>query len=285
MDNSNTGNVWMFGYRKKDDEVEDSERDVEVSDKITGNYLQVIDCYGYPDCPTYKDAFLDKDFLYNLKNFNKELRDKYAYLEISFQPVQKIGFFEGDLNFVLDDDEKMLNQSVEINGEKKSVTTLKTITMDRTIAEILNSNVEKGRGFKEIDYTRVETTIPVLLGNAYKEYYELGDELELNYLSLDVIFEVIGFYNLGTNISVSNQEIILDNYICMPAFDDSTNIAASNEMFQKLYGIQKSKGYVLVSEECSAESIESYREDIKAMSKKNKVYFDFATLRTELLIE
>ena len=108
-----------------------------LPDKIDGNYLQVIECYGYDGHPTYQEAFSDGEFVKNLKCFNEHLHDEYSYFELSFQSAQKIGYYNGDIDFVLDNDKTMFNQKIELNGRRTYVTTLKTVMIDFGISQIL----------------------------------------------------------------------------------------------------------------------------------------------------
>ena len=130
-----------------------------------------------------------------------------------------IGHYDGDVRFVLDDDESMLNQVVEINGKQTYVTTLKTVTLDQKVAGILSKYVENGRSFNSDEYTVVDENIPVILGSEYADIYSIGDTIQANYLSLDVCFKIIGFLEEGTQFSISDQDIVLDYYICLPAFE------------------------------------------------------------------
>lgn len=81
--------------------------------------------------------------------------------------------------------------------------------------------VEEGEDFLEKDYQYEEgQTVPVLLGAAYQEVFELGDIIRANYLFQDMQFQVIGFlddtaffYNRSNNEMTS-----CERYILMPAF-------------------------------------------------------------------
>ena len=115
-----------------------------LPDKIDGNYLQVIECYGYDGHPTYQEAFSDGEFVKNLKCFNEHLHDEYSYFELSFQSAQKIGYYNGDIDFVLDNDKTMFNQKIELNGRRTYVTTLKTVMIDFGISQILEEHIDIG---------------------------------------------------------------------------------------------------------------------------------------------
>ena len=65
----------------------------------------------------------------------------YDYFQLSFQSAQKIGYYNGNIDFVLDNDKSMLNQEVELNGKKTYVTILKTVMIDCSISQILKDHI------------------------------------------------------------------------------------------------------------------------------------------------
>ena len=262
-----------------------NENKEELPSEIDGNYLQIYDCYDYDGYPTYEEAFADRKLVKNLKDFNEYLHDEYSYLELSFQPVQKIGYYDGDIDFVQDNDETMLNQSVELDGKQEYVTTLKTVMIDYKISQILDKYIDSGRGFENGDYQLSDFEIPVILGSKYADKYNINDELELNYLFTKVVFKVVGFFEPSTKLSILEQDIILDNYICMPAFETNIKANYSNETFLQLYNIQKNKGMVLIPDSSSEEEVEKYRKQLTESAKEYGLCFDFATLQTDILIE
>lgn len=189
------------------------------------------------------------------------------------------------MKFVLDNDESMLNQEVEIDGEQTYVTTLKTVSLDSEIAEILSKHIVKGRAFNSEDYTIVDENIPVILGSDYAGIYSIGDTIKANYLSLNVSFEIIAFFEENTELSILNQNIILNNYICLPSFDADLKLNDSNKKFLQIYNIQKNCGYILIEDECSEEMIEKYRNDVYQLAREYNLYYDIATLQTNIYID
>ena len=256
-----------------------------LPDKIDGNYLQVIECYGYDGHPTYQEAFSDGEFVKNLKCFNEHLHDEYSYFELSFQSAQKIGYYNGDIDFVLDNDKTMFNQKIELNGRRTYVTTLKTVMIDFGISQILEEHIYIWRSFETADYEVTDRKIPVILGSEYAKKYTVGDELELNYLFLNATFTVVGFLKPDTSFTILNQEITLDNYICIPAFEANMKVDSLNKVFLQLFYIQKNKGMILIPDSCSEEEVEEYRKLISESAKEYGLYFDLATLQTDILIE
>lgn len=264
---------------------ERTERKEGIQNQINGNYLQVIDRYDYDGFPTYQEAFSDRELVKKLKCFNEYLHDEYDYFELSFQSAQKIGYYDGNIDFVLDNDKSMHNQEVELNGKKTYVTTLKTVMIDCSISQILKDHINEGRCFEDDDYEIADNKIPVILGSEYSKRYIVGDELELNYLSLNAIFTVVGFLEPDTSFTILNQKVTLDNYICIPAFETNMTVDFQNKLFLQLFYIQKNKGMIMISDNCTEEEVEEYRNLISESAKEYGLYFDLATLQTKILIE
>lgn len=256
-----------------------------ASDRIDGNYLEVFELYDYSGYPSFEEAFKDSQLIEHLKKLNQQLHSKYHYLEISLQSSQVIGHYDGDVRFVLDDDESMLNQVVEIDGKQTYVTTLKTVTLDQKVAGILSKYVENGRSFNSDEYTVVDENIPVILGSEYADIYSIGDTIQANYLSLDVCFKIIGFLEEGTQFSISDQDIVLDYYICLPAFETNLEMNDQNEKFLQIYNLQKNCGFIQIEDNCSEDMVEKYRNDIFQLAEENDLYYDAATLQINLCID
>lgn len=58
-----------------------------------------------------------------------------------------------------------------------------------------------------------------------------------------------------------------------------------NKVFLQLFYIQKNKGMILIPDSCSEEEVEEYRKLISESAKEYGLYFDLATLQTDILIE
>lgn len=69
----------------------------------------------------------------------------------------------------------------EING--KRVTATEAIQVSKNFFDLFPVNITKGRSFKstDFDYQSMQT-IPVILGNAYQEYFSLGDTFDAYYI-------------------------------------------------------------------------------------------------------
>lgn len=80
-----------------------------------------------------------------------------------------------------------------------------------------NITAEEGRLFNKEDYN-LKSSIPILLGSEFKEYFKLHDHLQLSYLSKHFDGEVIGFINDDCYYNDSYNLRKLDQYIILPSF-------------------------------------------------------------------
>lgn len=82
-------------------------------------------------------------------------------------------------------------------------------------------HIAKGNGFTASDYRYKQgTTVPVLLGNAYRTQYKIGDTFKGNYLSKNFTFKVIGFLKKRSFYLPSCKDKFesVERYIILPAW-------------------------------------------------------------------
>ena len=93
--------------------------------------------------------------------------------------------------------------------------------------------VEEGNFFGDFKYN-LGDIVPIILGNAYKEFYEIGDTFNGDYFLFpkETLYEVVGFtsknakyYNLNLSTYIS-----LDHYILVPDVDIDENNAYRKEV-------------------------------------------------------
>lgn len=142
--------------------------------------------------------------------------------------------------------EDLTNQVVHIDGNETYVTPFKAIQLGATAFNLLFNadDICEGVGFNTTDFND-DTIVPVILGYGYKEFYHLGDVLELNYIFKPTKFEVIGFLKKDTTLTLNTHKHNLNQYICSPFFDIIT-IPEDNEaeLFQLRYYLQKNHRYI-----------------------------------------
>lgn len=97
----------------------------------------------------------------------------------------------------------------------------KALQVSDEFFEVYSINVTEGSKFSEYDYTyHGNEEIPVILGAAYQEYFEVGDIIEGMYLLEKFSFKIIGFIE-DTSFFYrwnSTEMTSCERYILMPVF-------------------------------------------------------------------
>lgn len=108
--------------------------------------------------------------------------------------------------------------------------------------------IESGRLFGEQDFLAEENkAIPILIGNALKDEYNLGDTFRATYLYEEYSFEVIGYLQPGMQIRRSSGTILLDSYLIMPSLFFSYPPQTETQFVSQLiHGANKVSGKIRV---------------------------------------
>lgn len=201
-------------------------------------YWQVIDVYDREREKTLKDLLNEADSLQRLKTMNQALHDKYPYLECIDQPIEYIGWYEG--NKV--SDEKLRNQEVCIEDQFVYITPLEALQISEETQNYFTLSCIEGRLFTPNDFDGTESAqVPVILGNHYLEDYNIGDEINCYYLFKNISLKIIGF--LKPNSKIFDYDT--DNYIIMPALELGEPNTVWDEKTQKLLYGQKNNGEII----------------------------------------
>lgn len=121
---------------------------------------------------------------------------------------------------------------------------------------------ENGRLFIRDDFL-IERgkNIPVLLGSEYNGVYEIGVIIPAEYLFSAFNFEVIGFLENNTEITLPMGSVTLDKYIIMPSFE-FIDAPSSNQEYvtQKIHYANKTSGILKVNSNEYNQAINSLQE-------------------------
>ena len=213
----------------------------------------------------YEDTYGKKTYYYT----NENIPDKiyYEYLaEENQTDIQRIQSFlkklqhEQDFSYVM-----IYNQFLELEqkvpdifldgyefgdtessiyewkGETRYYT--KCLQVSESFFEEYNVEISEGEGFSQEDYTLKEgKVIPLLLGNAYKDFYQLGDTFSGEYLFEAFTWKVVGFLDEKTffyNTATGSFESC-ERYMLMPALTTQ-----GTDEFSKLCGICQLSGEII----------------------------------------
>lgn len=98
---------------------------------------------------------------------------------------------------------------------------VKTLMVSSKFFDCNHIRIARGKGFTPSDYRyKANATVPVLLGNAYRKEYHIGDIFTANYISKKLTVKVIGFLQKKSfYLSSCNDEFeSLERYIILPAW-------------------------------------------------------------------
>ncbi len=157
------------------------------------------------------------------------------------------------------------NSVFELEGEMLYST--KALQVSKGFFEHYGIQAESGELFQAKDYRyKPNETVPVVLGAAYKEVFQLGDVIQADYLMNRMEFRVIGFlkndaFYQGWN---SNELISCERYIIMPAFFD-----LPGDEFGKRALLQYFTAYIV-----SDDKYDRIYENIQGIMKKTGVSED-----------
>lgn len=220
---------------------------------VQNNYLRVCETYDYDEEFGFINALNEKDFLQRIKSFNQELHssDSFLFFEVYDQHLTFWGYYEGKNEFIVgyENDATMKNQVVSTSIGEQYLTHLYAVQIDSNAYDIfsLDDKIIEGSGFVTSSYNfSYNQTLPCLLGCNYRDVYNVGDILYLEYLTKYINFEVVGF--LDERASVVDDATIryLDNYIVMPSINCTYEPNSSEEeFFQKILYDQKTCGLIL----------------------------------------
>lgn len=265
--------------------------DIELTETYLSDnkfYLFLQDEFDENGNITLSDFFKQEDSLDRLYNFNKILHSRYDYIEVMYQPIEYIGEYSYNLDFVngyLDSGKSvdLSNQKVKINNKYEYITPLNTVQLDYKAYEHFNLNINEGRNFQKSDFY-ISEEVPIILGKNYSELYKIGDNIEFYYLGVKIKAKVIGILSQDNNINYI-KNISFDNYIIMP-FLEINNINFLNDyqftnnydngienFFFKLLYTQKNNG-IFISD--NLDYYENLNHDIKNIS--NKLNLDYKVI-------
>lgn len=184
----------------------------------------------------------NKTDIQHIKNFLKKLQDEqdFSYIMIYDQFLeleQKVSdiFLDG---YEFGDTESSIYQW---EGETRYYT--KCLQVSESFFEEYNVEISEGRGFSQEDYIlKNGQVIPVLLGNSYMDFCQIGDTFSGEYLFETFTWQVIGFVDEKTffyNTATGSFESC-ERYMIMPALT-----MERTDEFSKLCCISQLSGEII----------------------------------------
>lgn len=232
------------------------------------------------------------DYLENMKRAYRELETDPAYHYIVFRQADlkaDYDFFSSKIS-----EEQLLKFSpgfAEENG-MGSISTyrignirkafeVKAYRMDFPAMRHFNLKISEGRSLKEQDFILQagQIEIPVLLGNAFRPYINLGEELNGFLYSDTFKLKVTGFLEEKTKVAMdysvmsADHVIDLDYAVIIPFFDMTEEVSSEEEkLFAQVNYEDALAGTIVVPEEWSHAEILNLQKNINNVYLENGLY-------------
>lgn len=169
------------------------------------------------------ELYNNKIGLSMLKQFNREIKsnDHFKYYEMISQTVY-VPYFDNNEIFIEGYETGRPHPTANIrhNGQAEKFCAVKAFHLSENVFRDFNIQIEIGSVPKRDSYTYVKgNVIPILLGNAYKPVYKIGDSIDVYIISDFFKCEVAGFLEKGSNITINESYMhFLDRYMVLPSF-------------------------------------------------------------------
>jgi hypothetical protein len=120
----------------------------------------------------------------------------------------------------------------------------------------------------------------VILGSDYKNYYEIGDSFDVEYLGCMFTYKVIGILQENMSITLQDEVVFLDRYVVAPSVIVPDAPETEDELFyQAASYMKKIHGSVVVSEEFGLPEFTNTLESLKNTYRM----FDFIIINVSSL--
>lgn len=122
----------------------------------------------------------------------------------------------------------------------------------------------EGRSFASPDYIYRGDFIPVIVGSAFQEIYEVGDVFSAEFMTIPVRCKVVGIAQRDAMLVLQEQIQYLDRYVMMPALHfDAPPKDEEEAFFQKANYLQHCSGYFRAEDDGAFGALAAYFEATK----------------------
>lgn len=223
------------------------------------NFYSAKEALSDLDYYQYIDESNDSDFekLLNFKNALLNSKD-FTYIAIPEQFLELS--FEVPEICLYNYEEGYSDSSVQ-EYDGKLIYQTKAIEVSDAFFEEFPIELSQGEPFSQEDYVYQEgKPIPVLLGSAYQDEFQIGDSFEGNYLFEEITFIVTGFLESESFFYSSNRGnfVSCERYMVLPALSfHEASYFSKIALLQQMCGVISSH----YSREKTAELYQNYLEE------------------------
>lgn len=220
-----------------------------------------------------------------VKAMYAEMKTVFDYVLVSEHPLIYRGYYEGETSFV-DGYEEYENGHFDIDipnpvnvvwkdweGNEIIETPLKTVLLGESVFNRFDHRIEEGRNLQKSDFKLASPNDPisVVLGNAYKDVYQIGDIVPLALISEVMDFKVVGFYESGVGFSMevgALHDVNFDYTIIMPHFIPDYEPIGEASIFQHAFHIgELTSGYISIPEQVEKINDDTYNRTVKTFEE------------------
>lgn len=187
--------------------------------------------------------------------------EEFEYLEMNTQSIY-IGDFEGNIASIYQSNTGEYDQTYEknltlSNGVTGCFSEVKAIWVSGNVFDCFRIDIT-GRKFLDEEFTYSKgDRIPIILGNKYRDYFDVGEIFPAHFIFFDGEAEIIGFMAEDANIWYGNKFLNLDDYFVVPMLDDMSEIQNDDDQFrQTAIYLMKMNG-IIATDQLSAEEVQT----------------------------
>ncbi|MFC4403059.1 hypothetical protein [Gracilibacillus xinjiangensis] len=243
--------------------------------------------------PYYKTVFAFEELpngitsvpIEEVKAMYNEMKATFDYVLVNEHSLVHRGNYEGDTSFVegyepsqttdisMESSSPINTVSRDWQGNEILTTPLKTVILGESVSTRFDSSIDEGRNLQVADFTLKSPNEPisVVLGNAYKDIYAIGDIFSLELISEVMDFKVVGFYKSGVGLSKdvgALDHVNFDHTIVMPHFIPDYEPVGEAAVFQHAFLVAElMSGHIRIQK--SVEDIEdaTYEQTVEIMEE------------------
>lgn len=230
----------------------------------------------------YFDAMLEELYYENesiplLRNLYAELKDS-KYYEILEQPLElSTTHIPAQALYTYAIDKGISSKYFDNRAERQQKLSLvQALQISENVQAEFQIQAYKGRLFEPEDFIlhidADSMNVPILLGNDYAEYYNVGDSIEGWYIFEKFSFMVAGILESETTIDIGREKKQLDNMILMPMFDmPDASINENKRVFFVRHYANKLSGKYKYD---NTREADAFIEKCSELSEKTNIVFE-----------
>ncbi|MEE0181285.1 MAG: hypothetical protein UEP31_05655 [Anaerovoracaceae bacterium] len=268
----NLGSSALY-YDSYNIELKSAEAKINNNEKFI---LPLIDTYDSSNNDSPEKFIGRSGSLKLLKDLYRDLvsAEEFEYIPITEPSIYYFGNYIGSEDTIVGG-ESMRN---EANSEGFQ-TGLNTVQLNEKYGLFISDKIISGRHFVHNDFLNpYNKTIPVILGAAFADDFNIGDKFPVYYYMSKTELEVIGFTKGGSVLDCGDLGWYLDYYVILPEISLSDNI--TDAMCNTVIMMDKCEAYIGVEDSTNIQPAikkisdlanhYTFKYDIKALNNISK---------------